>query len=304
MADGEGISLISSPGARLAVARKQAGLSASEVAERLHLNPQVLEALEEGRLECLGAVVYARGHLKRYAELVAVPEAEILAGYDAWSGKPASQPDLRDVITAPAVRSGTRRFALKPWHALSGAIVLVLVMVVWWAMRKQTHVVAAVTAPATTQAAVVDPGMPPAATSAAVSAPVAAPPAQVKSAPVPVPAPVPGPASATASTGATAVHLRLSFSQSSWITIDAADGSKLFHGMAPAGSHRDVTGNAPLRVFLGNPPGVSLEMNGRPVVMTGIPRPRRFTLDDAGHIVEAPAADASDKGSAAQPRSD
>lgn len=289
MADGEGTSLSSSPGARLAAARKQAGLSASQAAERLHLNPQVLEALEEGRLERLGAVVYARGHLKRYAELVGVPEAEILAAYDAWSGKPASQPDLRDVITAPAVRSGTRRFALKPWHALIGAIALVLVMVVWWAMRKQTRVTAAVTPPAGIASPAVDPAVPAPTTPAptpAADTPPAAPPA------------------ATSAAVATAVRLRLSFTQDSWIEITAADGSRLFHGMAQARSHRDVTGNAPLRVFLGNPPGVTLEMNGQPVVLAGNPKPRRFTLDDAGRVVESGAADTSDKGSAAQPRSD
>src|SRR5580693_3185395 len=147
MADGEGTSLSSSPGARLAVARQQAGMSAGEAAERLHLNQQTLEALEAGRLEGLGAAVYARGHLKRYAELVGVSESEILAAYDAWSGRFSAQPDLRDVITAPAMRSGTRRFELKPSQALLGAIVLVLVMVVWWAMRKPSRVTAA-TAPA------------------------------------------------------------------------------------------------------------------------------------------------------------
>src|SRR5580658_10982288 len=125
MADGEGTSLTGSPGARLAVARKTAGMSTNEVAERLHLNLETLEGLESGRLESLGASVYARGHLKRYAELVHVPEAEIMAAYDAWSGRLAALPDLRDVITAPAVRSGTRRFELKPGYALVGAIVLV-----------------------------------------------------------------------------------------------------------------------------------------------------------------------------------
>src|SRR5580700_2543490 len=148
MADGEGTSLTSSPGARLSVARQQAGMSLSEAAERLHLNPQTLEAMEAGRLEALGAAVYARGHLKRYAELLGVPESEVMAAYDAWSGRLAALPDLRDVITAPAVRSGTRRFELKPGYALVGAIVLVMIALVWWAMRKPARVtVAAAVAP-------------------------------------------------------------------------------------------------------------------------------------------------------------
>src|SRR5580658_10524845 len=140
MADGDVATLTSNPGARLAVARTQAGLSLSEAAERLHLDEETLEALEGGRMDNLGASVFVRGHLKRYAELVGVPEEEIMAAYDAWSGRLASLPDLREVITAPAVRSGSRSFELKPRQALIGAIVLVLAMLVWWAMRKAPRI--------------------------------------------------------------------------------------------------------------------------------------------------------------------
>lgn len=318
MADGEGTSLTSSPGARLAVARKQAGLSTSEAAERLHLNQQTLEALEAGRLEGLGAAVYVRGHLKRYAELVGVPESEILAAYDAWSGRFSAQPDLREVITAPAIRSGTRRFELKPAHAVIGAIVLVLVMVVWWAMRKPLRVAASAAAPAVKLQPVEAPSSqppdavptepaPPQVPIVAASAP--AKPAAIASA-KPEPAKPPAAASAAAApatlpaaVGAAQVRLALNFSQNSWIDIYGADGAQLFHGMAQSGSQHHVTGSAPLRVFLGNPPGVTLELNGHPVDMTGNPKPRRFTLDEAGHIAEV-RAEPPAKGSAAQPRSD
>jgi cytoskeleton protein RodZ len=271
MADGEGTSLSGSPGARLAVARKTAGMSTNEVAERLHLNLETLEALESGRLESLGASVYARGHLKRYAELVHVPEAEIIAAYDAWSGKLAALPDLRDVITAPAVRSGTRGFELKPGHALIGAIVLVTIALVWWAMRRPARVTAS-TAPAAASA-------PAASAPSPVVTPAPPPPATAPTPPVPPPV----------ATGPV-VRLVLNLSADSWIEVYGADGTQLFHGTAQAGSQRHVSGNAPLRLFLGNPPAVTLELNGRPVVLTGNPKPRRFSLDDAGHVVEAHAA--------------
>jgi cytoskeleton protein RodZ len=303
MADGEGTSLTSSPGARLSVARQQAGMSLSEAAERLHLNPQTLEAMEAGRLEALGAAVYARGHLKRYAELLGVPESEVMAAYDAWSGRLAALPDLREVITAPAVRSGTRRFELKPAHGVVAAIVLVAVMVVWWAMRRPARTTLAAGPPPKTQ----------------VSTPPAAAPTD-ESTPVPVPqvAPVPKPLAAAAvsaparaalsvpvasaapksvataaqeTAGGSVVRLGMNFSEDSWIEVYGADGAQLFHGTALAGSQHRVTGNAPLRLFLGNPPGVTLEMNGKPVVMTGTPRPRRFSLDDTGHIVGAQTPD-------------
>jgi cytoskeleton protein RodZ len=301
-------------------------MSTSEAAERLHLNPQTLEALEAGRMEALGAAVYARGHLKRYAELVGVAESEILAAYDAWSGRPAALPDLREVITAPAVRSGTRRFELKAGHALTGAIVLVLVMVVWWAMRKPSRVSERAVPAAAVQSAAPAPAAPtltpssipaptpaapppaPAPPVAATVRPVAPSSAQSRPPPVAVSAPlVNAPAvsaPATVSVSGPPARLALNFSENSWIEIYGADGAQLFHGMAQAGSQHRVTGIAPLRVFLGNPPAVTLEMNGHPVVMTGNPKPRRFSLDDAGHIVEVRASDTSAKGPTAQPRSD
>jgi cytoskeleton protein RodZ len=278
MADGEGTSLTGNPGARLAVARKTAGMSTNEVAERLHLNVETLEGLESGRLESLGASVYARGHLKRYAELVHVPEAEIIAAYDAWSGRLAALPDLRDVITAPAVRSGTRGFELKPSHALIGAIVLVTIALVWWAMRKPARVSASTAATPTATA-------PPAA-----SAPAASAPSPVVTAAPPPPAAAPAPPVAPPAASGPPVRLVLSFSEDSWIEVYGADGTALLHGTVQAGTQRHVSGNAPLRLFLGNPPGVTLEMNGRPVVLTGNPKPRRFSLDDAGHVAEAHAA--------------
>jgi cytoskeleton protein RodZ len=289
-------------------------MSLSEAAERLHLNQQMLEALESGRLDSLGASVYARGHLKRYAELVGVPEAEIMAAYDAWSGRLAALPDLRDVITAPAVRSGTRRFELKPGYALIGAIVLVMVMLVWWAMRKPARMTAAAAPTPRTQVSVMPAAPTPpselAAPAPAASAPKAAPavaskPAVAIALPTPAAAPLSVPTPATSAATGPLARLALNFSEDSWIEIHGADGTQLFHGMALAGSQHRVTGSAPLRLFLGNPPGVTLEMNGKPVVMTSTPRPRRFSLDDAGRIiVDAHATDPSAQGPAAQPRSD
>jgi cytoskeleton protein RodZ len=286
MADGEGTSQTGSPGARLAVARTATGMSTHEVAERLHLNLETLQALESGQFESLGASVYVRGHLKRYAELVHIPEAEIMSAYEAWSGRLAALPDLREVITAPAVRSGTRGFELKPAHALIGAIVLVMIALVWWAMRKPARLVAPTAGSPAASAPAAPAAVSPAAVSPAPSPVVAA---------SPLPPQVPPATSAASAAGATPVRLVLNFSETSWIEIYDADGTQLFHGTARAGSQHHVSGSAPLRVFLGNPPAVTLEMNGRPVVLTGNPKPRRFSLDDAGHVVEVHAAEGAAK---------
>src|ERR1700681_1095393 len=134
MDEGAAQSHSSSPGARLAAARERAGMTLLQAAERLRLDVATLQALEAGRFQTLGAAVFVRGHLRHYAELVGLPLDEIDAAYAASSARLAPQPDLRRTTTLPG-NSASRGFSLPPRAALIGAIVLVLVALVWWAMR-------------------------------------------------------------------------------------------------------------------------------------------------------------------------
>ena len=54
-------------GERLRAGRERSGLSIAAAAEKLHLDTKVIEALEADRFAELGASVYVRGHLRRYA---------------------------------------------------------------------------------------------------------------------------------------------------------------------------------------------------------------------------------------------
>ena len=57
-------------GERLRSARKARALSVAQVAESLRLEEASVVALEDGRFDAMGAPVFVRGHLKRYAQLV------------------------------------------------------------------------------------------------------------------------------------------------------------------------------------------------------------------------------------------
>src|SRR5580704_10623435 len=134
MDEGAAQSHSSNPGARLAAAREHAGMTLNDVAERLRLDIATLQALEAGRFHTLGAAVFVRGHLRHYAELLGLPVEEIDAAYAASSARLAPQPDLRRTITLPG-NSTSPGFSLPPRAALIGAIVLVVLALVWWAMR-------------------------------------------------------------------------------------------------------------------------------------------------------------------------
>src|SRR5690349_12230268 len=68
-------------GERLRAGRERSGLSIAAAAEKLHLDPKVIEALEADRFAEIGASVYVRGHLKRYADFVGEPGAELVSMY-------------------------------------------------------------------------------------------------------------------------------------------------------------------------------------------------------------------------------
>jgi len=80
-------------GARLQAARERADLSIVEAAEALHVDPEVIQALESDDFEALGAAVYVRGHMRHYAELVKESAPELLGLYAA-SAHAGPPPDL------------------------------------------------------------------------------------------------------------------------------------------------------------------------------------------------------------------
>lgn len=119
-------------GTRLKSARGRMGVTIVQAAERLHLDATVIQALEEQRFESLGAPVYVRGHLRRYAEFLGEPGAPL---QDQYAGLLEStvEPDLRQVPNAFSRRQ-PRSFL---WPAVLIAGVLALIGIVWWALGAQ-----------------------------------------------------------------------------------------------------------------------------------------------------------------------
>jgi len=130
-------------GARLRVGREKLGLTVLQVAERIHTDPKIVEAIEAENYEALGAPVYARGHIRHYAELVGESATELIALY-ADSSKVA-QPDLTRIVKAPAGIDSNKLVA----PALLVIAVFAVAGAVWWvsALSKkkpqlsETHVV-------------------------------------------------------------------------------------------------------------------------------------------------------------------
>lgn len=118
-------------GARLRQAREKQGTSIEQCAERLYLPGSVLEALESEQFASLGASVYARGHLRRYASLLDIDGAAL---EQLMLQRLSAPPDIGSIVTRrPIGTRAVRRMGILPVAIV--AIVVALVALVWWSVR-------------------------------------------------------------------------------------------------------------------------------------------------------------------------
>jgi cytoskeleton protein RodZ len=290
-------------GQRLKAERERRGMSTQKVADEMHLDAWVIDALEAGDYQRIGPSVYAKGHLKKYASMLGVSAAETAAGYDHRSAEPmtavAPPPGMRMRSAAPSASN-------LPWPQIAGFVVIALVVggIFWWRPWHQRSGMPAPAAlagppasgasegaarPAATSPSVEHAGQSPpepetatfASNEPAVEAGTAAGAAEnaagsAAASPTPATgAAIPAMLAKSAGTGsevdstlgAGRAHLRLSFSADSWVDVHDADGRQVFAGNGRANSVKTIAGAAPLRVYLGFASGVQLEVTDRAVAI-------------------------------------
>lgn len=265
------------PGGMLRAERERRGYSVQHTAEDMHLDVWVIEALEANRFVALGAPVYAKGHLRKYAMLVGLSPAAVLERYEALSGTPAEPTPIPVAIATP-VRPERRRIPKLP--LLIVVAIAVAAGLAWLVLELLGSPISDNTATSALPAAT-------------VSQPVASEPIEATPAPVAVAAPTPtiprdagegreGASAAAVAATAGEVRLRLQFSESSWAEIYDATGKRLMFDMGVAGRVRTVAGVPPLRVNLGLASAVSMQVDEQPIVV-----PRRAGQDRTKFLIEA-----------------
>lgn len=75
------------PGGRLRQARLEKNLELEQVAQKLRLSKQQVEAIENGDYSYVPRLAYVRGHLRLYAKLVGLEENEIIKTFEALGVK-------------------------------------------------------------------------------------------------------------------------------------------------------------------------------------------------------------------------
>jgi cytoskeleton protein RodZ len=277
---------LQTPGAMLVHERTRRGLSVQQAAEGLHLDAWIVEAIESNRFLALGAPVYAKGYLRKYAVMLGLAPEVIVARYDALTDTLPEPTPVPIITTTPPPRPKWPKYiAWAVIAALIAGIVASVLPFVWPSSE-----------PATTSATQVGPASPttakenqpaPRAAEVAVAIPEASVPVNVaepvRREIVPDPAPAQQASSApVAASNAEAVRLTLSFSNASWAEVYAADGERLFYDIGQAGRARTVSGTPPLNVVLGVVDAVNVQVNDRDIIV-----PRRANRESARFVVNA-----------------
>ncbi len=239
-------------GERLRDARREQQISIDEISKELHIDETKVRALEANDFDTLGAPVFAKGHLRKYAQLVKVDEADILAEYHALTHKDG----LPQVV--PNRRRPTLSKSPTPQFALVAVVVVIAIAVAgyWFFLR-------------TDEPTAVEPDAEPVAEpeTSAVELPIETTPTVIEATNEPAPAPVQvvetqPPVEETINEADDLLQIRLSFSGDCWTEMTDSSGQRLFFDLGQAGRTVDLSGEAPVSVLLGNASNVDISVNG------------------------------------------
>jgi cytoskeleton protein RodZ len=273
-------------GERLAEARREQKIAVFEIAKELHLDEHKVRALERNEFDVLGAPVFAKGYLRKYAQLVNVDGDDVLADYYRMN-RSAEAPPV--VSSRPKPR---QELSPGPWIAVI-VVLIVTVMAYVWFTRPD--------APSTgLQDLAAD-------DSAAVSSPAAeetTAPAGADDAPV-IDEPQPEPETATVTEGQAEpaaepepqsaqpsveppleetsspaiaegqVRVLLTYTGDCWTEVTDASGRRLFFALGKDGRSVELSGSEPLNVLFGNPGNVEVVVNGDNFALPPTARPDR-----------------------------
>ncbi len=284
------------PGALLREAREAAGMPPEALAQRLRLEPRVIEALESEAYERLPGPAFTKGYIRSIAKELGIDPAPLLAQYTALSNE--AEPVLADFESRAPAQITTANARIKLVSYALGAVVLILIAI-WW----QRHYASKIGVPAADDAALAtepmvppEPSIPLPYTYTIVEhagAPLAQPESWRRRTDGSIPpldeevlpalaaqavteqqaetTPATPPDAAAADTAqapppaAVKGELILAAERDSWIEITDLNRSRLYFGLIKGGERIGVSGKPPYDLVIGNASAVTLTFRGAAV---------------------------------------
>jgi cytoskeleton protein RodZ len=241
-------------GERLLVARNEKRVTVAEIAKELHISEQKVEALERNEFETLGAQVFAKGYIRKYAQMVGADADEIVADYDELAAA-----DTQPVFKAR--RRPRREMSPGPWIVV--IVLIIIAATVYWVITSGSELFSlSDKQPDATSSEITLPQDNTVAIELRDDAVVETP--KVADEPLPEAETVVPEAQAptTAAPDDGKVSLLLTFSGDCWTEISDGSGRRLYFGQGRDGRTVELRGAAPFNVLFGNASNVALRVDG------------------------------------------
>ena len=222
-------------GDTLAEARRQAGLTITQVSEQTRIRESIIRSIEQNDFSSCGGDFYARGHIRSIAGAVGTDPVPLIREYDEEHGAPGGM--RASQIFEPATPIRIR----EPRNLHLGRVLAVLVLAALGVgayhlyTTHDAHATATPAARVRSNSAVTDKTHDTDKAAAHKTAPA-------------------GPPEAV---------IRLTAAQDCWVGLNSPTGKSLYEGTVLAGSTMTWHEKNPVSMVIGNPPGVTLTVNGR-----------------------------------------
>jgi len=220
-------------GDTLAEARRQAGLTTTQVSQHTRIRESIVRAIEQGDFSPCGGDFYARGHIRSIAEVVGVDPVPLVREYDHEHGSPGGMRASQIFEPATPIRiREPRNLHLGRFFALA-LLAVVGFGAYHFIAQREGH---------------------PTATPAATVRPVATPKASAAHAkPSPTQLAIPP---------NTAI-VQMTAKSDCWVGFDSPTGQQVGQNLVKAGTTKTWSVKQQLAMVIGNPPGVSVTVNGK-----------------------------------------
>ncbi len=219
-------------GDALAEARRQAGLTVTQVADRTRIRETIIRGIEQDDFSACGGDFYTRGHIRSIASVVGIDPVPLIREYDEAHGAP-------EALRAADVFEPSKPLRIKERRSLNWSVAMILALLVIVGYGAY-HLVSSSSS---------SHGK---ATAAALAAPTRH------------PSPKPSSPSPTPSRTSNDVIIKLTAVEDCWVFLTSDQGNNtIYSGVVSAGSTQTWKETRAVSLRLGNPAGVVLTVNGK-----------------------------------------
>jgi cytoskeletal protein RodZ len=241
-------------GSKLKQIRQERALSLEYISAKTMIQPRLLSAIEEGKLDELPAPIYTQGFIRRFADILGLNGTEFAKAFPSTPITPAQ---------SVGIKSQRPPAQLRPFHLyiLYIGVIAAAVSILSYMLNRTARIApSAIKTVAPTIAA--SPTLAPTSPAARPSPSGSPKPAAQAN---PTASPNPG---ASPKPPAQPVSVGVALKEASWLRV-VADGNTVYEGTLPAGAKQSWNAKNEIILRSGNAGGVSVSFNNAPPKVMG-----------------------------------